>query len=121
MSLSIKANGKDRALNILRGKLNVEQKTLLYNSFISSYYGYCQITWMFCGKSENNKAEQVQKRALRAVYNNYYASYTDLLEMGNYQSVHRRNLNYLLCEVYKSVSGMVPEFMLNVFTRKFMN
>ena len=39
--------------------------------------------------------------------------------MGNHQSVHRRNLNYLLCEVYKSVHGMVPEFMLDVFTRKF--
>ena len=32
--------------------------------------------------------------------------------MGIHQSVHRRNLNYLLCEVYKSVHGIVPEFML---------
>ena len=61
MSLSNKVNGKARALNRLCGKLNVDQKTLLYNSFIFTYYGYCPITWMFCGKSANNKAEQVQK------------------------------------------------------------
>ena len=61
MSLFNKANGKARALNRLRGKLNIEQKTLLYNSYISSYYGYCPITWMFCGKSANHKAEQVKK------------------------------------------------------------
>ena len=120
MSLSNKANGKARALSRLRFKLNIEQKTLLYNSFISSYFGYCPITWMFCGKSANLKAEQVKKRALRAIYNDYSSSYTDLLEMGDHQSIHRRNLNYLLYEVYKSIHGMVPEFMSNIFTRKLV-
>ena len=63
------AYNKAKALARLRYKLDQGQKLTLYHSYIMSCFGYCPIVWMFCGKSGNEFAERVQKKALRAVYN----------------------------------------------------
>ena len=113
-----KANTKAKGLCRLRTKLNIDQKLILYHSFVSSYFGYCPLVWTFCGKTANLKVEQVQRRALRAIYNDFTSTYEELLSKGNHQTIHRRNLNYLLFEVYKCVNGMVPPLLHNIFTKK---
>ena len=121
IEIANKANTKARGLCRLRTKLSIDQKLLLYNSFVSSHFGYCPLIWMFCGKTANFMVEKVQKRALRAVYNNFNLSYQEALDKGNHHSIHRRNLNTLICEVYKCTHDLVPPLLQNIFIRKQTN
>ena len=63
------ANAKIKGLGRIRNKLNLSQAKILYNSFILSQPNYCCLVWMFCSKTLQNKINQIQKRALRIVYN----------------------------------------------------
>ena len=72
------ANIKINALMRLRSMLSEDQKLVLYNSFIMSQFNYCSNVWMFHGKVANDKINRVQKRALRAVYNDFTSNYLDL-------------------------------------------
>jgi len=67
-----------RQLNVLKrigkyscklGKLNI------YYSFILSNFNYCPLTWHFCSETNTKKVENIQKRALRFIYNDYSSSY----------------------------------------------
>ena len=51
---------------------------MLYNSYISSNFNYCPIVWMFMGKLNLDKLENVKKRALRFVENQYDMPYEKL-------------------------------------------
>jgi hypothetical protein len=118
LEIAKKANTKARGLCRMRSKLSIDQKIILYHSFVSSHFGYCPLIWMFCGKTANAKVEKVHKRALCAVYNNFNLSYKEALERGKHFSIHRRNLNTLLCEVYKVIHGLVPPLLQNIFEHK---
>ena len=58
------ANNKAKALTRLRFKLNQSQKCSLYHCYIMSSFGYCPVTWMFCGKVSNENINKVQRKAL---------------------------------------------------------
>ena len=74
-----------------------------------SNFSYCPLIWMFCGKLANSKINLVHKRALRALYNDHSASYSELLIIYG---------NNTIQEVYKSVNRLNPTFMWNIFTSK---
>ena len=46
-----KANSKLSALSRLARYLSMEQKKLLYMSFIEAQFKFCPLTWMFCSRS----------------------------------------------------------------------
>ena len=105
----------------LRKDLGVSQKTLLYNSFVSSNFGYCPVVWMFCGKTADNNIYRVQKRALQALYNDFDSSYDALCLKGNHSKIHNVNIKHLLVEVYKSIHNESPAILCNFFTKKSSN
>ena len=113
-----KANSKSKAIARLRNYLHMDQKMLLFNSFIMSCFGYCPIVWMFCGKVSNEIMNRTHRRALRAIYNDYNSDYATLLLKGNHQTIHERNLKLLLSEVYKCVNNKTPTFLWNIFNHK---
>ena len=53
------------------------------NNEIFSEFGYCQLIWMFHGRSFNNKISYMQKRALRIIYANKTSAFQQLLEQDN--------------------------------------
>ena len=120
-SLCKNAYRKASALIRLRKDLGNSQKTLLYNSFVSSNFGYCPVIWMFCGKTANNNINRVQKRALQALYNDFDSSYDALCLKGNHSKIHLVNIKHLLVEVYKSINGESPAILCNIFTKKSTN
>ena len=73
---------------------------------------------MYCGKTANRKVERVQRRALRAVYNDYTSTYNQLLKKGNLQNIHKRNLNILIVEVYKCINKINPSILWDTFSKK---
>ena len=99
----------------LRNKLDVDQKLILYNSFIKSQFGYCPIVWLFHGKVAENQINRIQKRALKAVYNDFDASFEDLAK-GNHETVHQSNLKQLIINVFSCVNKESPAILHNIFT-----
>ena len=73
---------------------------------------------MFCNKKCNDLINRTHKRALRVVLNDFSLSYKDSLEATCSTTVHVNNLRLLLCEIYKSVHLLNPEFMREMFVHK---
>ena len=65
-----KAGKKVKRFNKIGKLLSLEQRKLLMKSFIESQFGYCPLTWMFCGRKTNARINHVHERALRIVYRN---------------------------------------------------
>ena len=72
--------------------------------------------WHFCLKSSTIKMEQMQKAALRVVFNDYTADYSQLLSMSKRSPLLIVWLRALLIEVFKCVRELDPIFMNILFT-----
>lgn len=73
---------------------------------------------MFCNKTLYAEITKVHKRALRSVLCDFSNSYEVMLENSNFKSVHEIHLMFLLCEVFKSVNCLNPDFMQLIFKPK---
>ena len=62
-------------------------------------------------KNRNERSEKVQYKTLLMVYNNYMATYDDLLALDNKLKIHQRHLQFLAIEIYKSTHKLNPSFM----------
>ena len=60
----------------------------------------------------------VYKRGLRSVLNDFNMSLEDLLDKTRRVSPHQQNLQILMLEIYKSLNSLNPEFMQDIFTIK---
>ena len=60
-----------RALIRLNNFLCFERKRVLINSYFMSNFNYFPLVWMFSNAKSFKKIENLQKRALRLLYNNY--------------------------------------------------
>ena len=70
---------------------------------------------MFHDRGLNAKVNKIQERALRIVYKNSHADYESLLKLDNAVSIHQRNLQYLMIEIYKTKRSPNPSFMSEIF------
>ena len=116
-----RANSKVGAISRLRNKLSTDQKILLYNSFISSQFGYCTNIWAFHGKTVEKRIKHIQKRSLRAVYDEFNLDFNQLLQKGNHVTVHQNNIRKLIIKVYKCLNNESPEILNNMFNKHTIN
>ena len=58
------------------------------------------------------------ERALRFAYKDYQTDFWSLLEQRNLVSIHRKNLQLLMTEIYKTRSGLSPPFMKDIFAER---
>ena len=58
---------------------------------------------------------KVQERALRLITNDYQSSFNFLLNKFNEFSVHQRNLQTLMIELYKIIRQIAPPIMNSLF------
>ena len=84
-------------------------------SFVMSNFSYCPLVWMCHNRTLNDKINRLHRRALRIVYNNHHANFDELLEMDKSISVHHKNLQILVTEIYKVKNNIAPKIMSNVF------
>ena len=83
----LKASRQINALKRISKYLDEKCRILVYKSFISSNFNYCPVSWMFCGKTNLNKLEKLQERALRFLFHDATSPYETLLERGNFLSL----------------------------------
>ena len=73
-----------------------------------------------CGKTANREVKKFHKPALSILFNDYEASFDELLKRKIEQTTNLNNLHKLLTEVYKFLNCQNPAFMWDLFIRKKM-
>ena len=88
------------------------------NAYILSPFNYCNLIWMFCGKQSDHTIRKVQTRALRVLHGNFNRSLNELLTIAGSTTIHIKNLQSLMTEIYKSIHHINPEYMWDLFCHK---
>ncbi len=73
----------------------------MIRSFISCYFNYCPLVWIFCGNEYSRALERIQFRTLKFVYNGLKSSNTELLEVSGMSSLYQQRIRLLATEMYK--------------------
>ena len=116
--ISKSAANQLNALIRLKQFLSFHAKEVLINSYIISNFNYCPLVRMFSSTQSLKKIENLQKRALRFLYDNFEASYEDLLSKGRKSKMNVRRLRTLCVKIYKTLNDLNPNFMNNIFKLK---
>ena len=106
------------ALIRLNQFLSFHAKEVLINSYIISNFNHYPLVWMFSSTQSLNKIENLQKRALRFLYDGFKASYEDLRLKGGKSKMNVRRLRTLYVEIYKALNDLNPSFMNTIFRLK---
>ena len=67
-TLCRKASQKLHALSRISQYLSEHKKRILFKTFIMSQFNYCSLVWMCHSRGLNIKIKNIDKRALRIVY-----------------------------------------------------
>ena len=66
----------------------------------------------------NNRINRIHEKSLRLAYDDYESSFQNLLEKDNSTSIHDKNLQLLLIEIYKTLHNLNPSFMKDIFPER---
>ena len=97
-----KSAGQLNALCRIRHLIRLEERKILINSFIYSNFNYCPLVWHFSSRKSVNKIENIQKRALRFLLNDYSSDYETLLKRTNKCTMEVKRLRLLALEIFKA-------------------
>ena len=114
-SLCKKASQKLNALSRIVSSTTFAQRKIILNSFIISQFSYCPLIWMFHSRKLNNRVNRIHERALRLVDKDNESNFQELLQKDNSITIHQRNLQKLVIEMFKVSIGEAPEIMKTVF------
>ena len=73
---------------------------------------------MFHSKKINNRINSIHERALRVVYRDYNAGFSELLSKDKSVTIHQRNLQLLATEIFKTKNELNPKLIGEIFTFK---
>ena len=117
-SVCKKANQKLHALTRIVNYMDLPKKKVLMKAFITSQFSYCPLIWMFHSRTLNNRINNIHERALRLTYKDNQSSFEELLEKDHSVTVHHKNLQVLVTEIFKVKNNLAPDIMKNVFELK---
>ena len=113
-----KASQKLHALARVSQYMNIEKRKVIMRAFINAQFGYCPLVWMFHNRTLNNRINKIHERALRIVYNDDHATFNELLKKDGSFTIHERNIQAMVIEVFKVINGISPKIMNKVFPLK---
>ena len=70
-------------------------------------FNYCPLVWMFPSVSSLKKIENLRKRALRFIDNNYEISYEELLLKSDRATMNVNRIRILRTKIYKLLTVLV--------------
>ena len=115
-SLLKEGNSKLQALMRIRKYLSKDKLRLIMKTFIESQFNYCPLVWMCHSRDLNRKINKLHERALRVVYNNSDLTFQELLTIDGAFTIHERNLQKLVTEMYKVKHNLSPQPFQSLFT-----
>ena len=80
-----------------------KEKKILIESFVYSNFNYCTLVWHSCNQELSQKVENLQKRALQFLQNDYTSSYNDFSENSNKSTMTIQRLRTLCLEIFKTL------------------
>ena len=98
--------------------MDTEKLKQVMQAFVLSHFGYCPLVWMFYDRTLNHRINHIHERALRFAHKDYQTDFESLLGQRNLVSIHVKNLQLLMTEIYKTKSGLSPPFMKDIFTER---
>ena len=113
--LCSRAGQKLHALARMSKYMNTSQKRTIMKAFITSQFGYCPLIWMFCSRALNTRMNKIHERALRIVYKDYTSSFYYLLDKDESVSIHIKNLQKLVIEIFKMKQDDSQEILKTIF------
>ena len=70
---------------------------------------------MFYDRTLSHRLNHIHERALLFANKDYQTDFESLLEQRNLVSIHVKNLQLLMTQIYKTKSGLSPPFMKDIF------
>ena len=86
-----------------RKRINKETLLKLYKAFILPHFYYCSSVWHFCGARNADKVDNLNKRILRFILQDYSSPYDILLSKVNMKSLFIKRLQNFMITLYKSL------------------
>ena len=68
---------------------------------------------MFCSRQTNNMINKIHGKALRIVLNHHISDFETMLRNINGITIHHRNIQTLMIELFKIKHDLAPPIMLN--------
>ena len=117
-SLYKKANQKLHALSRIAHYMDSEKLKHVMKAFILSQFTYCPLVWMLSERGLNNKINHLHEKALRIAYKDDVSDFKALLEKDNAVTIHVKNIQLLMTEIFKTQHSPNPTFMKEIFIPK---
>ena len=116
--LCSKVHHKVSAFARLNTYLSPDQATKICHTIILSNFNYCPLLWLFSSDAANDEINRAPKRCLRILYQDYESSFQLLLSRDNSQTIHVKNLQKLMTEIYKSTKKLNLSYLWEFHERK---
>ena len=110
-----KASKKVDVLARITPYMSIPKRKLLMNSFFTSYFNYCPLTWMCHSRAMNNKINRLQERCLHIMYSDKTSFFEKLLENDGSVTIQTRNLRTLATEMFKVYKNLSPAIIADFF------
>ena len=117
-SICKKASQKLHALARIVSYMDLPKRKVLMKAFVTSQFSYCPLIWMFHSRTLNNRINNIHERALRLTYKDNQSSFKELLEKDSSVTVHHKNLQALVTEIFKVKNDLAPDIMKDLFELK---
>ena len=88
--------------------ISIPKRKLLMNSFFTTKFNYCPLTWIFHSHTINNKINRLYQRYLRIVHNDKTSSFEKLLHKDVSVTINTRNMQTLATEMFKIYKNLSP-------------
>ena len=85
------------------------------------HFKYCSLVRHFCKASDRRKLERINKRGLPTVYNDWSASYGDLLSRAKMTTLYNRRLQDIAIFLFKIKHDMLSSSVTEPFKTSHTN
>ena len=110
-----RANSKLTVIKRSFKYLTQTKRKMLLNSFVQSQFSYAPLVWMLHSKSLVSKINRVHKSFLSLLYNDTESSFEQLLSKENTFTIHQKNIQKVMIEMFKSKNDIGPKLLKDIF------
>ena len=114
---SKKASQKLNALTRIPSYMDIQKRRAIMKSFITLQFSYCPSVCMFHSRKLNNKINAIHQKVLSLAYCDKHSTFQQFLEKDNSVSLHHRNLQVLVTEMFKVNMNLSPDLRNDIFIK----
>ena len=117
-NLCKKANQKLHALARIVNYMDLPKMKVLMKAFITSQFSYSSLIWVLHSRTLNDRINNIHESAMKLTYKDHKSSFKQLLKKDHSMTVHHKNLQVLVTEIFKVKINFAPDIMKDAFELK---